>query len=231
LDRAANLSGWNIAELGVHVTRVSDSILVAVQRATVGDTTPAFGPAAKPREDAIRAMTPAGWAQLLDSACQQLRDLVASLSNADIEQMMFPHGQGPRNVSWFCTQLLAEVAFHRWDLERSLDFEGSLSDGLARYLLPFLLDPAHHLFGRRHTSGEQQTFSVRTGGSGWELTVTAEGTKVRLATSSADGAQVLAPAGWLALAIYGRVRIDGPAFTIDGPAETANRFAAIFGPN
>ena len=58
LECASNLAGWRVVDLGVHVTRVCDLIMLAVQRATVGDMTPAFGPAAKPREDAIRAMKP-----------------------------------------------------------------------------------------------------------------------------------------------------------------------------
>src|SRR5487761_661199 len=80
LDSPCNLAGWHILDLGVHITRVCDSLLLAVQRATIGDTTPAFGPAAKPREDAIRAMNPAGWAQLLQSDCQQLGDFLGGLS-------------------------------------------------------------------------------------------------------------------------------------------------------
>ena len=36
--------------------------------------------------------------------------------------------------------------------------------------------------------------------------------------------------GWLALAVYGRVRVDSPAFDITDPADTPDRFAAVFGP-
>jgi hypothetical protein len=40
---------------------------------------------------------------------------------------------------------------------------------------------------------------------------------------------VTADPAWLALAVYGRVRVDSAAFTVDGPADSANRFAAYFG--
>jgi Mycothiol maleylpyruvate isomerase N-terminal domain len=45
----SNLPGWRVVDLAVHITRVCDSILLAVQRAIVGDQSPAFGAAAKPR--------------------------------------------------------------------------------------------------------------------------------------------------------------------------------------
>ena len=37
LDRPSNLAGWNVADVAVHITRVCDSINLAVQRATVGE--------------------------------------------------------------------------------------------------------------------------------------------------------------------------------------------------
>src|ERR1700737_1328982 len=46
LEQASNLPGWRVVDLAVHITRVCDSILLAVSRASVGDQTPAFGPAA-----------------------------------------------------------------------------------------------------------------------------------------------------------------------------------------
>ena len=61
------------------------------------------------------------------------------------------------------------------------------------------------------------------------LTATADGTVVEQRADAGEPRIQAAP-GWLALAVYGRVRIDLPAFTIVGPTDTADRFAAIFGP-
>jgi uncharacterized protein (TIGR03083 family) len=230
LELTSNLPGWRVVDLGVHITRVCDSILLAVQRAIVGDQSPAFGAAAKPREDAIRAMDPSAWVGLQRDAYQQLTGLVADLSDERLEQLTFPHPQGQRSIRWFCTQLLAEVAFHRWDLDWSLGGQEPLDDQLATYLLPFLLDPAELLFGlRRAPTSTNQTFSLVSNGMGWMLTATTDGTSVRRSATE-TGPVIEAPPGWLALAVYGRVRVDRRAFHISGPADTADRFASVFGP-
>jgi uncharacterized protein (TIGR03083 family) len=229
LQSASNLPGWTVADLGVHITRVCDSILLAVKRAAVGDKTPAFGPAARPREEEIRRMGPAGWASLQRSEYAELTQVVAGLSSEQIERCTFPHPQGERSIGWFCTQNLAEVAYHLWDLDRSLAYEGPLDDDLAVYLLPFLMDPPRLLFGRLCTDGEPQTFALSTDAQTWVLRVTADGTTVQSPGTEAQ-VTVAAPPGWLALAAYGRIRTIGPAFTVTGPSDASDRFAAIFGP-
>jgi uncharacterized protein (TIGR03083 family) len=230
LESASNLPGWRILDLGVHITRVCDSIMLAVQRASVGDQTPAFGAAAKPREDAIRAMDPSGWVSLQRDAYQQLTALVADLSDTRLEQSTFPHPQGHRSIRWFCTQLLAEVGFHRWDLEWSLGGQEPLDDQLATYLLPFLLDPAEPLFGlRRAPENTSETFLLASDSTGWLLTTTSDGTTVQRSTADSEPV-IQATPGWLALAAYGRVRVDTPSFVVRGPADTADRFATVFGP-
>ena len=63
----------------------------------------------------------------------------------------------------------------------------------------------------------------------WKLTVTPEGTTSESVTTP-EGSVIKATPGWLCVAVYGRVRVDQPAFTVIGPADAAVRFAAIFGP-
>lgn len=229
LAQPSNLPGWRVEDLSVHVTRVCDSILLAIERAKLGDKTPAFGPTAKPREEEIRAMRPAGWVHLHEHDFGEIVRIVRRLTDDELERFTFPHPQGERPVSWFCTQLLAEVAFHRWDLETSLGGEGRLDDALAAYLLPFLLDPARPLVGPKKSSGEPRTFRLALDGAAWTLTSTADGTRVT-AQDTGEGALISAPAGWLGLALYGRVAIQPPSFTVAGPADTAKQFAGVFGP-
>jgi len=66
--------------VAVQITRVCDSIDLAVQRAMVGDKTPAFGEAARPREAEIRAKGPQGWAEHGRACCQRIIETVSGLT-------------------------------------------------------------------------------------------------------------------------------------------------------
>jgi uncharacterized protein (TIGR03083 family) len=230
LEIPSNLPGWSIFDLAVHITRVCDSILLAVQRASVGDRTPAFGAAARPREEAIRAMSPQGWVDLQRDARTELTRLVAGMTDIQLDEYQFPHPQGERSVRWFCTQLLTEVTFHRWDLGRALGESGPLDEALAQYLLPFMLDPAQPLYARLRAP-VPTSFALVTPVDRWEVRATADGTLVRRDTLTVHPhATIRASAGWLALAVYGRVRVDSPPFEIEGLATTGDQFAEVFGP-
>ncbi len=229
----SNLPDWQIFDLCVHITRVCDSIQKAVQRSMVGDQTPAFGAAARPREQEIRAMSVAEWLELQRSACGAISATVASLSNDQLEAFTFPHPQGQRSVRWFCTQLLTEMTFHRWDLERSLGGRAGLDDDIAEYLLPFLLDPHEPIIGIvRSETGS--SFTLAAPDRAWTLVTDASGTRAReIERGGLDAGEmsvIAASPGWLDLAIYGRVRVDVPEFSVTGSSDTADRFASIFGP-
>jgi uncharacterized protein (TIGR03083 family) len=233
LVEPSNLPDWQIFDLCVHITRVCDSIHKAVHRAQVGDQTPAFGAAARPREQEIRAMSAAEWVELQRSACGEITASVASLSNDQLEAFTFPHPQGQRSVAWFCTQLLAEMAFHRWDLDRSIGNRTGLEDNVAEHLLSFLLDTHEPIIGMIRSETES-SFILATSSRAWKLVTDASGTRVVEVGLRRLGAGevpvVTASPSWLDLAIYGRVRVDEPEFTVTGRADTAVRFAGIFGP-
>jgi len=229
LDRPSNLARWSVADVAVHITRVCDSINLAVQRATVGDKTPAFGEAARPREAEIRAKGPQGWAEHGRECCQRITEIVSGLTDEQLGQYTFPHPFGERSVRWFCSQLLTEVGFHRWDLGYSLGQRGPLSEELGAYFLPFMLDREEPVFGARRTLGGQDVYTLVSDVGSWKLTVTPEGTTSEPVTTP-EGSVISATPGWLCVAVYGRVRVDQSAFTVIGPADAAVRFAAIFGP-
>src|SRR5262249_21157601 len=140
LARSSNLAGWSVADVAVHITRVSDSIDRAIHRAMVGDRTPAFGEAARAREAEIRTWEPRGWAEHAQACYGRIANSVSRLTDEELERFAFPHPFGERCVRWFCTQLLTEVVFHRWDLGYSLGQRDPLPEALGAYLLPFLLD-------------------------------------------------------------------------------------------
>lgn len=228
-EQPSTLENWTVNDVSVHITRVCDSILKAIERGLEGDRTPAFGPAAKPREDEIRAMTPKDWAELSRSQYAQIAATIGVCTDAALDEYTFPHPQGERPLSWYCTQLLAETTYHRWDVEHSLGATGSLNDDLAAYLLPFLLEPSRQLFGAKKCEGPVQSFIVATPDRRWQLDVGNEGCTVAEPSDDVPDVITAAP-GWLALAIYGRIRVDGPEFKLSGSADVADRFAAIFGP-
>src|SRR5215510_5653880 len=89
LDRPSNLTPWSVADLSVHITRVSDSIDLAIQRALVGDRTPAFGEAARPREAAIRAKGPQGWAEHGRACGRRIVETVSGLTDEQLGRHTF----------------------------------------------------------------------------------------------------------------------------------------------
>jgi hypothetical protein len=62
------------------------------------------------------------------------------------------------------------------------------------------------------------------------MTSTTDGTTVSDGRARAALTTIDAAPGWLALAVYGRVRIDMVPFNVAGPADAADRFAGVFGP-
>ena len=227
--RPSNLAGWSVDDVAVHIMRVCDSIDLATRRATVGDRTPAFGEAARPREAEIRAKDPQGRAEHGRACVRRVAETVSGLTDEQLERHTFPHPFGERSVRWFCTQLLTEVVFHRWDLGHSLGERGPLPEALATYLLPFMLDRNEPVFASRRTPAGREVYTLVSDAGSWTISVTPEGTTSE-PVATGEGAVIAATPGWLGVAVYGRVRIDQPAFTIKGPADTALRFASIFGP-
>ena len=78
------------------------------------------------------------------------------------------------------------------------------------------------------------SFTLATSNKAWTLVTDASGTRVsKVAPGGVDAGEmpvIAASPGWLDLAIYGRVRVDKPEFSVKGPSDTADRFARIFGP-
>ncbi len=162
---------------------------------------------------------------------RQIVERVQELKLSQLEECTFPHNMGERSIRWYCSQLLSEVSFHRWDLDRSLGNTRPLENALAEHLLPFMLDEHEGLFARRRATGADQSFIVGTPMDAyWTLVVTERGTTIS-AGRHGNNPLILAEPGWLALALFGRLRIDAASFSINGPADLPDTFAAVFGPD
>ena len=97
-------------------------------------------------------------------------------------------------MRWFCTQLLTEVAFHRWDLGYSLGQRGPLSEELGAYLLPFMLDPDEPVFAGRRSPGGQEVYTLVSRVGSWKLTATPAGTTSEPVTTPAGSVISATPA-------------------------------------
>ncbi|MBV9119508.1 MAG: hypothetical protein JOZ39_02280, partial [Chloroflexi bacterium] len=132
---------------------------------------------------------------------------------------------GPRSIAWACHQRLAEVAFHRWDLQRSLGSEEPLAADLAAYLLDFMLDPAgpNIMIGK---AASTERVALSAAGRRWLVEAGPDGR--RIVDSGAAGVEVEADPGWLALALYGRVPPSDSRLRIGGGEDGRRRFEAAF---
>ena len=228
-EAKSNCAGWQVSDLVSHVTRVGESIMLATERAISGEDTPAFGPTMAARGEEIEASGPAACAVLLREEQAEFVTLIGDLSDAQLDSLTFPHPIGPRNLSWYCSQKLSEVAFHSWDLRRSFGDKAPLEAGLAQHLLGHLLNPERPLLARKPLEGDPLTFVLSDGTSSWTTRFTTEGPSVQAGATAPGAPLIQAPPGWLALAFYGRVRVDSPEFTVSGNGDIAALFASRFG--
>src|SRR5581483_3107637 len=183
-------------------------------------------------QEEIKASGPKAAAERQERETSEMISLVNGLSDADLAKLA-THPAGPRPISWGCTQRLVEVAFHHWDLRRSLGADEPLEAGLASYLLGFMLDPAGSSIMLRPVAEGRapETFRLTsiTDGASWRLTASPAGRIVEADPSGPAGVSVEAEAGWLTLALYGRAAVEGPRFKVSGAPDAAQRFAAAFG--
>jgi hypothetical protein len=158
----------------------------------------------------------------------ELAAIVGGLSEADFGKTGM-HPSGARTIAWGCTQRLAEAAFHHWDLGASLGRDGGLEASVADYLLAFMMDPAESPVMRKPAE-DAAPRSVRltstSDGSSWLVSVGPGGRQVEPG-GSGGADEVAAGSGWLGLALYGRVEVGGPRFTLSSPT-AASSFAACF---
>ena len=228
----ANCAGWQVADLVAHVVRNGWSFVTFAQRALEGDQAPPFGPAVAHIDAEVKAGGAAAAADRQQRETAEFLRLVRGLSDADLETKLGGHPAGPRPVAWACSQRLVEVAFHHWDLGRSLGADAPLPGDVASQVLPFMLDPHGTNIMTKAAQGlAPVSFRLNspTDGAAWRLTVGPEGRRVDADPGQPAEVTVEAEPGWLALALYGRVAASGPHFKVSGAADSVERFRAAFG--
>src|SRR3954447_16039955 len=139
-DRPTTCPPWTIRQLAGHVVRQVGSYVRRVEQALSGQPGEPESRDARAQEmNRIAALDPPAILGELRETNDRFETFFGALT-PDQLGALGPHSHGPRSAAWFVDMRLAEVAFHRLDLERSLGQQTDLDQQTARALLPMLLE-------------------------------------------------------------------------------------------
>jgi len=231
-----NCPPWQVRDLVAHLVTSGDGFRQSVERGLAGTLDP---PASADRERRQRELVespPAVVAAALDEVTDSFERLLGGLDDAGLSTIAF-HRRGNRPARWFAAHRLAEVAFHGWDVQRSLGRDAVFDERVAGLLLPTLLESnaprtyAAGLSAARGT-GERYLLAVADDPSArWLIAIHPD----RLDAARGDGAAdatITGSAAALALLAYGRQDLQemqrAGTLRVDGDAGVAARFPALF---
>ncbi|HLI25991.1 MAG TPA: maleylpyruvate isomerase family mycothiol-dependent enzyme [Chloroflexota bacterium] len=231
-DAPSNCPPWPVRRLAAHLVENALFVRENVERGVAGSQEPAVTREERAaRVEALAAAPPAELLAALDRYSADLAALFERLSADELERICY-HPAGNRSARWYAQQRLAEVAFHRWDLLRSVGQETALDDAVARFLLPMLVESNLPRIYARGPKGHARLTLAATDAPAlrWTLTATPEGLAVQPGDDAAE-ATLLGPAAHLALLIYGRARLPDELaagrIRVEGDQAVAERFFAL----
>jgi uncharacterized protein (TIGR03083 family) len=236
-ERSTNCPPWLVRDLAVHVVTSGRGHAASVERGLDGLTDP------PPRTDLdFSGADPPIVASALAHVTDDFEALYDGLSQAQLETICW-HRRGNRSVRWYAAHRLAEVAFHGWDLETSLDRSPAFDNDLAKLLLPTLLEsnvPRTYAAGLSAERGRGERYLLRVADEPsltWLVTINREALDARrvgpterhedIPRPVQGELAVTASAGDLALLVYGRADLRRIA-QLDGHEPLVERFARIF---
>ena len=231
-DAPTNCPPWRVRDLVAHVVNGAESFRLNVERGVAGLPEPGQTEDERARRvQQLAAASPGELLAALDGATDDLEALYERLTADQFEAICY-HRRGNRPARWYIQHRLAEVAFHHWDLQRSLGRPAALDTEVAAFLLPTIIEsnlPRIYPHGPR---GEGRFRLVADdSAASWLLIAGPERLEVRPGGDDAD-ATITAPPEVLALLVYGRADLaeeerHGRA-RVDGEGAIAARFHAIF---
>jgi uncharacterized protein (TIGR03083 family) len=233
-DRPSNCDPWPVRQLVAHVVGNADFVRTNVERGVAGTLEPAVTPEERARQtQALTASSPTEFVNSLDRGSAALEAVFERLSAKELERLCY-HPAGNRPASWYARQRLSEVAFHYWDLQRSLGRDAVLDEQVGAFLVPMLIESNMPRVYQRGPRG-QGRFRLQVEGqpdASWLLTATPDKLDVQRGADGAADVTVTAPAGVLALLIYGRANLQeeerkGRA-RVEGDRALAEQFNTIF---
>jgi len=165
---------------------------------------------------------------VLEANTDYFEALFDRLDAAQLDTLAFHH-HGLRPARWFLAHRLAEVVFHRWDVQASLGRAGWVSDAAVGYFLPIMLEvnlPVLYTRGARGR-GRLRLQTREQPPRAW--LVQADGTALRATPDgAADAPSVTLGPGDLGLLVYGRLPL---ATLIASGRATADPDAAALVPS
>jgi uncharacterized protein (TIGR03083 family) len=233
-DRTTTCAPWTVRQLAGHIVRQVGSYQRSVEQALRGEVGEPESREGRAQEmNRIAAQDPPAILNDLRQTNDAFERWFGDLS-PDQLAATGPHSHGPRSAAWFVDMRLAEVAFHRLDLERTLDRPADLDAATARHLLPTLLEMNMPAVVRRDKTGGDGTFALTVRGepgAAWRLAFSPGALDVTPGSGDADATFEADPAA-LALLVYGRTTWpeleQAGRLTVSGSREAAERFHTLF---
>ena len=236
-DRVSNCAPWRVGDLVAHIIVSGEGFAASVEGGLAGTTVERIDRRDREiRQEKIAADGPASAARELDAITDRFIGLYDGLGEAELEAICF-HRRGNRSVRWYAAHRLAEVAFHSWDVQVSLDRDPTFYDGVAALLMPTLLEsnaPRTYAAGLsdQRGSGERYLLAIADDPSArWLITIDPDTLTATRGDAPAD-VTITGSAAALALLVYGRVGLSdlfqSGAIHLEGDAALAERFSQVY---
>ena len=236
-DAPSNCPPWRVRQLVAHIVVSGEGFRQSVERGLAGSSEPPPGGADRDRRiEELSASDPAAVVAALDRVTDGFEALYRDPDEAGLEAICY-HRRGSRSARWYSAHRLAEVAFHCWDLERSLGRPARFDDTVAGLLLPTLLESnAPHTYAAglsaERGGGERYLLAVESDPAArWVVTIGPERLDAERGDGTAD-VTIVGPAGQLALLVYGRAELDAlrraGLVRVEGDMAVAERFGRLF---
>jgi uncharacterized protein (TIGR03083 family) len=223
-DATSNCPPWRIRDLAAHMVTSGQGFVGSIRRGLAGSVEP---PPRGSGTDLVHA-DPATVSAAFRSVTDEFIGVYAELSEEQLETICF-HRRGNRSIRWYAGHRLAEIAFHAWDLQTSLGREPNFDEGVAKLLLPTLIEsnvPRTYAAGLSQERGRGERFALCVENDPslrWVVRIDPD--DLRVTTGEAD-AQITTDAATLALLVYGRATLDDTH--TEGDSAALERFPLIF---
>jgi uncharacterized protein (TIGR03083 family) len=236
-DGPTNCAPWQVKDLVSHIIVSGEGFAASIRQGLAGSVEQSISHHDRDRrQEQLAADGPANAARELDALTDAFIGLYDGLDEAGLSAICF-HRRGNRSVRWYAAHRLAEVAFHSWDLQVSLEREPTLSEEVASLLLPTLLEsnaPRTYAAGLSDQRGTGERYLLAVGddpAARWLITIDPDQLTAVRGDAPAD-VTITGSAAALALLVYGRVGVSqlfqSGAIHLDGDLVLADRFASVY---